>query len=224
MAGSVWFNNGFPGFVATLCPGCFGGGGGGGGVAGVAGVEATVVAEGVALETSLTSRTASILGIPNGLPTSPWGTWGAIIPSANCGDITCAAIGMGLQNATNAAYNPSTFTLLYGLLQDGGATLRGWLGNTGDPNDTRRLFNTKWCGPGGGGTPVNNLDNACMQHDVCYETHHLSYSDNFDPNFSNGAALQTCNQQLCNAASGMNTTGADAVVFWFSNRGFYTCH
>jgi hypothetical protein len=28
-------------------------------------------------------------GLPNGFPTSPWGIWGAIIPSANCGDITC---------------------------------------------------------------------------------------------------------------------------------------
>ena len=34
-------------------------------------------------------------GLPNGFPTTPWGVWGAIIPSAQCGDITCAPIGNG---------------------------------------------------------------------------------------------------------------------------------
>ncbi len=32
-------------------------------------------------------------GIPNGLPTNPWGIWGAIIPTAQCGDIACPPIG-----------------------------------------------------------------------------------------------------------------------------------
>lgn len=36
-------------------------------------------------------------GLPNGFPTNPWGIWGAIIPTAQCGDITCASIGNGLE-------------------------------------------------------------------------------------------------------------------------------
>ena len=35
------------------------------------------------------------LGLPNGFPTNPWGVWGAIIPTAQCGDITCPSIGSG---------------------------------------------------------------------------------------------------------------------------------
>ena len=40
------------------------------------------------------------LGLPNGFPRNPWGTWGAIIPSANCGDLgPCPTIGNGFQAA-----------------------------------------------------------------------------------------------------------------------------
>ena len=36
-----------------------------------------------------------INGLPNGFPTNPWGIAGAIIPTAQCGDITCSPIGNG---------------------------------------------------------------------------------------------------------------------------------
>ena len=72
----------------------------------------------------------------------------------------------------------------------------------------RRLFNTKWCGPGGGGTPVNGLDQACMQHDLCYQAIRANPEDNGNGSFWNGAALQACNQQLCNAASQSSDVGA----------------
>ncbi len=42
-------------------------------------------------------------GLPNGFPTNPWGVWGAIIPTAQCGDITCPPIGDSFTNATPTA-------------------------------------------------------------------------------------------------------------------------
>jgi RHS repeat-associated protein len=50
-------------------------------------------------------------GMPNGFPTNPWGTWGAIIPTAQCGDITCVPIGMG---ATANVGGSASFTLPFG--------------------------------------------------------------------------------------------------------------
>lgn len=52
-----------------------------------------------------------------------------------------------------------------------------------------------WCGAGGGGTPTNSTDSACMRHDRCYSQDNLSPGSNFGgPN----AKLQSCNQSLCN--------------------------
>jgi RHS repeat-associated protein len=54
-----------------------GGGGGGGGIANFPNGES--------------------LGIPNGLPTNPWGTLGAVIPNGNCADLgPCVPIGNGI--------------------------------------------------------------------------------------------------------------------------------
>jgi len=40
------------------------------------------------------------LGLPNGFPTNPWGIWGAIIPTADCGAITCVTIGNPFTDGT----------------------------------------------------------------------------------------------------------------------------
>jgi RHS repeat-associated protein len=162
------------------------------------------------------------LGLPNGFPTNPWGSWGAIIPTAQCGDITCPPIGSGWTIDPAAVSSAeSAIGSWTGALA---TTLWGWFGNTGDPNDTRRLFNTKWCGPGGGGTPVNGLDQACMQHDLCYQAIRANPEDNGNGSFWNGAALQACNQQLCNAASQSSDVGAAQVLWYFQNKGLYRCH
>jgi RHS repeat-associated protein len=58
----------------------------------------------------------------------------------------------------------------------------------------------RWCGPGGSGPPMNSTDAACQQHDYCYDRNNLTSFSNFGPY---NAQLQNCNQQLCNAARGV---------------------
>ena len=50
---------------------------------------------------------------------------------------------------------------------------------------------------------MNKLDIACQAHDACYDTSNLSVGSNFNALLpaSQQHLLQTCNQNLCNAAS-----------------------
>ena len=81
----------------------------------------------------------------------------------------------------------------------------------------KRLFGTHYCGPGGAGPTLNALDSACQAHDQCYDTHNLSVGSNFNPfaPASQIQALQACNQQLCNASSGLSDLGATRVSLYF---------
>lgn len=59
-----------------------------------------------------------------------------------------------------------------------------------------------WCGKGGTSEPINDLDMACMRHDMCYLRNGATLSDVQNPKFGTlssykQAALQFCNQQLC---------------------------
>jgi hypothetical protein len=82
------------------------------------------------------------------------------------------------------------------------------------------MFATHWCGPGGAGPTLNNLDNACQAHDFCYDAHGLSVFSNLNPflSFQKYQALQQCNQQLCDAAHGAarNDTGSLRVELYFT--------
>ena len=74
----------------------------------------------------------------------------------------------------------------HGKHQRVGRNLLGWAWNYGN-----------WCGVGGSGVPKDDMDAACMLHDYCYSMGSLNAGDNFGaPN----AALQGCNQALCNMA------------------------
>ncbi len=57
-----------------------------------------------------------------------------------------------------------------------------------------------WCGAGGRGTPINPTDVACQTHDRCYAQGGFSPTSNFST--EQNAALQGCNQALCNAVRG----------------------
>jgi RHS repeat-associated protein len=80
------------------------------------------------------------------------------------------------------------------------------------------MFGTHWCGPGGGGTPVNSLDTACQQHDSCYDRYGLTVGSNFNPfiGAQRAAQLYKCNQDLCNAAKKTSNLGATRVVLYFT--------
>ncbi len=52
-----------------------------------------------------------------------------------------------------------------------------------------------WCDQGGQGAATNQTDAACIAHDACYFQGGFTATTNFGPH---NAALQACNQQLCN--------------------------
>jgi hypothetical protein len=68
------------------------------------------------------------------------------------------------------------------------------------PRTTPRLLlpGANYCGPGSrGGRSLNGTDEACRQHDVCYEASGLSAIDSLTGG-GNRAAKAVCDQQLCN--------------------------
>ncbi len=80
-----------------------------------------------------------------------------------------------------------------------------------------RMFGTHWCGPGGAGPAVNQLDAACKAHDQCYDANGFTPWSNWNPIQSPGRiqALQRCNQNLCNAAAQTNNPGSTRVFLFF---------
>jgi hypothetical protein len=87
-----------------------------------------------------------------------------------------------------------------------------------------------FCGAGGSGTPIDDLDDACAHHDMCYYTHgNLTASSNSGPD---NPELQACNQTLCDAArnvesaGGSNASDAWEIRMYFSNGAFggNACH
>jgi RHS repeat-associated protein len=81
----------------------------------------------------------------------------------------------------------------------------------------KRLFGTHWCGPGGGGPPVNDLDAACKAHDQCFDNIGFSASSNFNNLSATDAAnVKACDQLLCNSAQQSNARGSTLTDFYFS--------
>jgi len=67
----------------------------------------------------------------------------------------------------------------------------------------RRFFGTHWCGPGGGGVPVNALDAACNAHDQCFDAAGIAAANNAgggNMTLQQAAAAQGCNAALAAAA------------------------
>ena len=157
-------------------------------------------------------------GIPNGLNVNLGGPLGAILPSAICGDMgPCVPIGMGFDPAGLHGPNQTATDLFAGVF----STLWGVIYSVGWTNDTRRLFNTSWCGPGGGGTTNGAVDIACKQHDDCYGS--LTGLDNFRNLLpSQAAKISACNQQLCNAVRNEGSSGR-LIYDYFSSTGRYRC-
>jgi RHS repeat-associated protein len=84
-----------------------------------------------------------------------------------------------------------------------------------DPN--HRLFGTHYCGPGGGGSISPGLDSACAAHDACYTAHGLSIGDNFRTlSGAAAAALNQCNQDLCDSVRQLQGVAPTLVDAYFS--------
>jgi RHS repeat-associated protein len=81
----------------------------------------------------------------------------------------------------------------------------------------KRLFGTHWCGPGGGGPPVNDLDTACKAHDQCYDDIGVSASSNFhDLSTTDAARVEACNQLLCDSVRKSNARGSTLTNLYFT--------
>jgi RHS repeat-associated protein len=97
-------------------------------------------------------------------------------------------------------------------------------------NYPTRMFGTHWCGPGGAGPTVNQLDAACQAHDGCYDRGYNGKAftplSNWDPFQSPGRvqALQQCNQNLCNAAAQTNDPGSIRVILFFTSVPVGACY
>lgn len=84
-----------------------------------------------------------------------------------------------------------------------------------------RYFGTHWCGPGGGGVPVNALDAACKARDQCFDAARISAINNTGSGtmtLQQAAAALGCNQALYNAASAHpELRGSTRVKMWLKN-------
>jgi len=90
-----WSCGDFPIAIPICLDLCFGHGGGGGGGGGGRGGGGTRPPSAPPPPPSSVNFGDETLGIPSNLQ-HPWGIWSAIIPGAQCGDITCPMIGSGL--------------------------------------------------------------------------------------------------------------------------------
>ena len=163
------------------------------------------------------------LGISTKIRMGSWGIAQALgLPDAGCEFGACGAGPMGFWPNNSGA----PFTDHWGL--DSVFELLGWkipyLNHVNDKNT--RLFSTHYCGPGGGGSVSPGLDAACAAHDACYTRAGVGVWDNWNLNLSpdKQAAIQNCNQNLCNAVRSLKGGGAWAVNQTFANVwGVYTC-
>jgi hypothetical protein len=89
-----------------------------------------------------------------------------------------------------------------------------------DPYPTR-MFGTHYCGPGGGGVPVNALDAACAAHDACYAAAGISAANNAasgSMTLQQAAAAQACNAALgAAAAANPGIRGSTRVSEWLKH-------
>jgi len=158
-------------------------------------------------------------GIPyGGLSNGITGALG--LPSGGC---EFGACGGGMEFTNNGSLDPSnrfqyTVASIAELLGFGMA-----YANWGDPNE--RLFGTHWCGPGGGGREVNQLDSLCHVHDNCFASFGVDASVNMPGHHNTPLSpeqitgITGCNQVLATGAKGLigKVPGASYIHYWLTN-------
>ncbi len=157
-------------------------------------------------------------GIPNGLNVNFGGPLGAIIPTAQCGDITCASIGgafAGQVVGSGPTFmpDPAILNFISNFFNSGKSQGSNW-------------FGTNYCGPGGSGPTISGTnDPGCHLHDDCYDKYGFTPASNWTPHLpARGAHLQQCNQALCNYVSAhRDLPGSARIYSYFSTVPFGTC-
>ena len=159
------------------------------------------------------------LGLPSNGPPLRNPSLAGVLGLPTIDDCEFGACGNGFQQVSGGPVTSSVKSYLddFGQLLLFPASLR---------STKLRLFGTHYCGPGGAGDTNGALDVACYEHDTCYDEHRLSILSNFNPLLypSKGADLQTCNQNLCNAASRIGSAAGEYVKNYFTFTGDYYCH
>jgi RHS repeat-associated protein len=172
------------------------------------------------------------LGIPNGFPWRPGSVWSVFLPlGTQCEFGPCLTISDNLLPG-DMAVEPVLIQLesdvVKELLMTALVAVRNFVRSPGIDSggfDKEHLFGTHWCGPGGGGEPINAVDAACMAHDLCYNAAGLSAADVqkvLPPD--KAAAIQACNQKLCDASRATNTPSGRLIDQYFSTQVRYRCH
>jgi RHS repeat-associated core domain len=92
-----------------------------------------------------------------------------------------------------------------------GALAYGASGRQGPLRGPWRYGN--FCGQGGKGLPINGVDTACMLHDYCYYQAGATALDNA---WGHSAAVQACNQALCNSARSFENQNLPISKEWWA--------
>jgi RHS repeat-associated protein len=203
-----------------------GGGGGGNGEGGGGGSTPAPQPQFKGYEDLDPNRTMNDhLGLPAGMRLPTGGIldiFGIGVPGCEFG--ACGPVGMGA--------TPGNIWVAGG---GGPITLSPWIffilglahAPSNAPNNSSgkyptRMFDTHWCGPGGAGPTVNQLDIACKAHDKCYDRGGFAPWSNFS--LLQDPGLQACNQDLCDAARQSTDLGATRVRLYFSLIPKDYCH
>jgi RHS repeat-associated protein len=85
---------------------------------------------------------------------------------------------------------------------------------------------TNYCGPGGFGPILTQVDNACFHHDACYNSAGASFFNNVFHTGGPGmqGAIASCNQQLCSSLSALQTTSSWEMGQAFQVSLAFGCH
>ncbi len=143
------------------------------------------------------------------------------LPDATCEFGPCGGGGLSLNPSSSNFAGPILLRIPPQVFALSSFVHSFFKSDSADDPYQKRLFGTHYCGIGGAGNTINELDKACAAHDLCYGSHGFSaFSDYNASLYTTGqaGALQTCNQALCNAARGpaSRDLGSSRVSAYFT--------
>jgi hypothetical protein len=162
------------------------------------------------------------LGIPTSIPRGNLGLGMALgLPSQGCDFGPC---GGGAGFGQNPQGVPSNVTITIP------PEVWVWAQNQRQPVSHIGWWHGNWCGVGGSGLPTDDADASCLLHDYCYNVNALTPESNWlGASNRKAAAIQACNQQLCDNEWFSGGTVPSATVqlfftFYGITGGRYGCN